>query len=51
MDPATQLNGTVSNAGTHIPQQDGLNVDPFLFFEVPIHMALFPPLSYLHVWG
>ena len=36
---------------TWIPWKDGLNVDPFLFFDVPIHMDLCPSLFYLHLRG
>lgn len=36
-----------------IPQRDGPNVGPFLFFEVSIHLALLPSFVYrhLHVQG
>lgn len=39
----------VWNPKSQIPWKDGLNVDPFLFFEVSIHMALVPLLFYLHI--
>lgn len=39
----------VWNPKSQIPWKDGLTVDPFLFFEVSVHMALVPSLFYLHI--
>lgn len=48
-----ELRCLVWSPRTWIPWKDGLNVDPFLFFDVPIHMDLCPSLFYLHLhlWG